>query len=523
MNIKSSIFFVTILLNLSCSSTNKVKEIKPYASASAVDLTGTRFIKLNPDGSLLYIPDEKGNTIPDFSSVGYYSGERDIPSVKVVKTLHATGTDADHLNIQNAIDEVSKKEADKNGFKGAILLKKGLYKVSSSLRIQSAGIVLRGEGDNENGTKILFTATKQLPLLVAAGTGSIKEISGTSVKITDAFVAVGSTAFTVSSTKSFNTGDRIILYRPATDQWIDDLKMNQIVERQGTKQWQAKEYNLMFERVITKIEGNKVFINNPVVMEMEPKYGGGEIYKYEFDGRINNVGIENIFLESAYTNDTDEAHGWDAISFNKIENSWIQNVTAKYFGYSCVNLGRDAKNISVLNSNCFDHKSQITGGRRYSFNNDGQLNLFMNCNATDGRHDFVTGAKVNGPNVFVNCTAKRTHADIGPHHRWSSGTLYDNIVTDGDINVQDRGQMGSGHGWVGITQILWNCTVRKAAVQVPYVNGMNYAIGVKGERALGHFKDRPQGYWEAHNQTVQPVSLYLAQLQDRKKKMLKKQ
>ncbi len=42
--------------------------------------------------------------------------------------------------------------------------------------------------------------------------------------------------------------------------------MDQIEESGGTKQWQAKEYDLQFERVITKIEGNKIFIDNPVVM-----------------------------------------------------------------------------------------------------------------------------------------------------------------------------------------------------------------------------------------------------------------
>jgi hypothetical protein len=160
----------------------------------------------------------------------------------------------------------------------------------------------------------------------------------------------------------------------------------------------------------------------------------------------------------------------------------------------------------------------ITGSRRYSFNNDGQQNLFMDCHATDGRHDYVTGAKVCGPNVFYNCTAKRTHADIGPHHRWSTGTLYDNINTDGEINIQDRGNYGSGHGWVGVTQILWNCTAKTATVQSPYVNGKNYSIGLKGSKAPGRFKDRPDGVWEGQNEDgLQPKSLYMAQLQARKK------
>jgi hypothetical protein len=176
-----------------------------------------------------------------------------------------------------------------------------------------------------------------------------------------------------------------------------------------------------------------------------------------------------------------------------------------------------AKNISVVDCSCSEHKSIITGGRRYSFCNEGQQNLFIGCSAADGRHDYVTQARTCGPNVFYNCTAIRTHADIGPHHRWSSGTLYDNIVTDGQINIQDRGNYGSGHGWVGVTQVLWNCSAKTATVQSPWVNGKNYCIGLKGQKSPGRFKDRPDGEWEGQNREgLQPQSLYMAQLKARK-------
>lgn len=477
----------------------------------------SRFIKVNADGTLKYIPDEKGNIIPDFSRVGYYNGDKEIPTVPVVKTISPSGNAM--AEIQAAIDELSKSAPAKNGFRGAILLKKGTYKIPGEIKIAASGIVLRGEGDTEKGTRLIAQTKNKVALISVAGTGSIKEVNGTRVKITDPYVPVGAFSFKVTDAKTFKKGDRIILHRPGTKEWISDLKMDQIVERQGTKQWQPQEYNLHFERVVAKVEGNTVFIDNPVVMPLEAKYGGGEIFKYTYDGRLSEVGIENIYFESEYEKDTSENHAWDAVSFNKIENGWVRNVTAKYFAYSCVNLANGAKNISVLNSNCFEHKSIITGGRRYSFNNDGQQNLFMNCHATDGRHDFVTGARVHGPNVFVNCTAKRTHADIGPHHRWAMGTLYDNITTDGEINVQDRGQMGSGHGWSGITQVLWNCTVKSAAVQNPYgVSGNNYSIGTKGKKVPGHFKDRPEGIWEGLNEEgLEPGSLYMAQVRERRK------
>ena len=97
----------------------------------------------------------------------------------------------------------------------------------------------------------------------------------------------------------------------------------------------------------------------------------------------------------------------------------------------------------------------------------------------------------------------------------------DNVITDGEINVQDRGKMGSGHGWAGVTQVLWNCRVRKAAVQSPWTSGKNYSIGTKGEHGPGHFPDRPDGEWEGENETnVFPRSLYIAQLMARQNQNL---
>jgi hypothetical protein len=478
----------------------------------------SRFVKQNKDGSLQYTADDRGNIIPDFSRVGYYAGDRELPDVRVIKTVSPSGSDNDETAIQAAIDEVSTLPLDRDGFRGTILLKKGVYKIPGNIRIEKSGVVLRGEGDEAGGTRLIATAKKKLSLISVAGRGAIKEIPGSRVKVTDVLVPTGAWSVNVSSSSAFSKGDKVIVFRPGTEQWIKDLKMDQIEARQGTKQWQSKEYNLSFERIITKIEGDRIFFDNPIVMELETKYGGAEVFKYSFDGRINHVGVENLYCESEFESDTAENHAWDAISFNRVENGWVRNITARYFANSAVTLGDAARNITVLDGNCFEAKSVITGSRRYSFNNNGQLNLFMNCHATDGRHDFVTGARTLGPNVFVNCSAKRTHADIGPHHRWSAGTLYDNISTDGEINIQDRGNYGSGHGWTGVTQITWNCTVKRAAVQSPWVSGKNYCIGLQGEKYDGRFKGRMDAEWEGQNkQGLLPASLYISQLKARKK------
>ncbi|WP_345954567.1 DUF4955 domain-containing protein [Mucilaginibacter sp. PAMB04168] len=501
---------------------------RPALSLSLISLSFTAYhqalvdadlVRLQKDGSLQYKADAKGNTLPDFSNVGYHSGEKEWPNVQVVKTISPAAEGSSEQIIQDAINEVSARAPDANGYRGAVLLKKGKYLVPGTIRITTGGIVIRGEGNTANGTCIVATGKGQRTLLQVSGDGRLQEIAGSRTDITDAFVPVGAHSFNVKAAGLFKPGDKVVIYRPGTQTWISDLQMDRIDAREGTLQWQPKEFNLEFERTITAVNGNKVVVDAPVVMQMEAKYGGGQLFKYNFAGRIAEVGIEDIYFESEYAGDNDEDHGWRAVAFSKAENCWVNHVTSRYFGYSCVDINNSSKNITVTNSKCLDAKSQITGGRRYSFVIDGQLNLVTNCETTEGRHDYVTGARVCGPNVFYHCKARRTHADIGPHQRWAAGTLYDNIDTDGEINVQDRGNYGTGHGWSGVTQVLWNCKVQSAAVQNPWVSGTNYAIGVAGKQAPGRFANRNQAVWESKDQPVNPPSLYEAQL---KARLLKK-
>jgi hypothetical protein len=480
------------------------------------EIWNSKHIKVKTNGQLEYIPDSLGNTFPDFSGVGYKGNKKSLPVVPVIKTIEATGEN-DQERIQSAIDEVSKMPAARNGFRGAILLKKGTYKIPGTIRIRTSGIILRGEG---NETKLIATGKGQRNLISVGGSGDLKETEGSRQKITDVYVPVGAKSFSVINTNGLKAGDSIIVYRPATQKWIDDIKMNEIDRRDSTiRQWDPAEYGLHFERVITRVEKNKVFIDQPVVMAMQDQYSGGEIYRYTFPGRIWNVAVEDILCESEYNANEDEDHGWVGVFFNKVINGWVTKVTARYFGYSCVNLGYQCRNVTVTDCQYLEPKSQITGSRRYSFNNDGQLNLFMNCFASEGRHDYVTGARVCGPNVFFNCKSEKAKADIGPHHRWAAGTLFDNIITDGEINIQDRGNWGTGHGWAGVNQFVWNCTVGRAAIQNPWASGKNYVIGLKGNKYEGRLQGRPDAEWEGQNrQGLTPSSLYLAQLEMSKKK-----
>lgn len=252
---------------------------------------------------------------------------------------------------------------------------------------------------------ILETATIRTDLLCFAGHGEMRHDSTSAVAINEDFVPTGRNYVLLAEASSFQPGDSVLIYRPGTEKWVHDLKMDQIVERNGTRQWKPSEYDLYFERIITSISANRVTFDNLVLLQMTKEYGGGFVMKYHYLGRIRNCGVENLRMESTFTNDTDENHGWTAINFSNVEQAWARNVVAQYFGYSCVFIDKDSRNISVLDSKCLDGKSQVTGGRRYSFNCNGQLNLFKNCYTTEVRHDYVTGAKTLGPMYILNASS----------------------------------------------------------------------------------------------------------------------
>jgi hypothetical protein len=128
-------------------------------------------VEMSKKGKLTYKPDEKGNQLPDFSSVGCYENSKALPLVPVVTTLLPSAND--QLTIQNAIDELSARPLNKDGFRGAILLKSGDYKIPGTIRIAASGIILRGEGER---TRIIATGKGQRNLISVSGVGSLKEI-----------------------------------------------------------------------------------------------------------------------------------------------------------------------------------------------------------------------------------------------------------------------------------------------------------------------------------------------------------
>lgn len=148
-----------------------------------------------------------------------------------------------------------------------------------------------------------------------------------------------------------------------------------------------------------------------------------------------------------------------------------------------------------------------------AFSLRGQQTLVSNCSATGGSfHSFMTQSLVAGPNAFVRCSATGAKVDAESHQRWATGTLYDNVESPA-ISIQNRNNLGSGHGWSGANFVLWNCRARTYLVQNP-PTAHNWAIGCTG--SIGKPLVRGfHGIYLSAGRPVLPVSLYDQQLSER--------
>ncbi|MDP6039681.1 MAG: hypothetical protein QGG64_14115 [Candidatus Latescibacteria bacterium] len=495
-------------------------------TVKAGELNTSKLVYPGEDGKLVYTPDEECNVIPDFSHCGYMGGGVALPDVPVVMAVEPLAEGDDTERLQAAIDEVSERAVDGNGFRGTLLLKRGEYRVGGTLEVRASGVVLCGEGDGEDGTILIATGQGKRTLIEFEGRGrNPREVKGTRQAIADDYVPVGARTFEIADASGFAARDQVVVHRPSTAEWISAIGMDRIeMPKPTVVQWKPGTYDFHFDRIVTAVGGNQITIDAPMGNAIEREFGGGSIYKYEFPGRIEQVGIENLRGVSEFDASEkdrrredefiDEDHAWNFVVFSKVKNAWARNVTSVHFGYACVTIGSQAKWMTVQDCQCLDPVSMITGSRRYSFPIHGQLSLVQRCYTRRGRHDYVLHARVPGPNAFVDCVADIAHSDTGPHHRWSICTLFDNVIVNGNaINVQDRQSSGTGHGWAGAQKVLWNCEAESFIVQKPPTS-QNYAIGCIGKKREGKHK-REDAYWESHGEKVTPRSLYLKQLEDR--------
>ena len=500
-----------------------------FSRAQAQDLSpSTSRVHAGIDGRLAYVADEQGNTIHDASHAGYRGGGVAIPTLPVRETVWPVNGD-NTAHVQAAIDRVSSRMPDAGGFRGAVLLRAGYYRMATPLRILASGVVLRGEGMGDTGTILVGTGSGQATLVLIGGASGVTTRDDTRQLVTDDYVPVGARSFRVASTAGFRRGDTVVVRRIGNQEWIDAVGMN--LDTPGGR-W--RPFNIEWDRVVADVQGNTITVDAPITCAIEKRWGGGDVVKYEDPGRIDTAGVENLRAVSEFDPTkrsteygnmdrpnyvaeeyyADEDHYRNFIVFDNVRNGWVRNATALHFVNSMVGTQRGSKWITVQDCVSREPVSRRMGARRFTFALRGQLALVQRCHSDKGRHSFMTGQPSGSGNVFLDCRATSPFSSSEPHEQWASGTLYDNVQAP----LTARFWKNITIGWAGANTVFWNCEGDFLVQKPP--TAQNYSFGHIGVNAVVFnipLQDttKENGHIESLDRHVTPRSLYLTQLRER--------
>lgn len=487
---KISLFFFAVFLFTS----------ECYSQALYPDL------KKNESG-IEYLSDAEGNTIPDFSYSGYALSNKPIPDIPAKITVAAVDGDAT-ARIQQAIDYVSGLKPDRNGFRGAVLLEKGVYKLQGSLYLKTSGVVLRGSGASDDGTILLGTGIRREAIIRILGSDDL-QIEDT-IQIAENHIPLGSTSISAGGEK-IKRGDQLILRKYLTQDWMDTLKMNNFGGETGWIGWKTVDWTIDWDRTVVDVSNNRIALDAPLTMELSPKKDSLELLRYTWPGRIQEVGVENLKISSTYHKDNpkDELHRWLGISVENAKNVWVRQLHFEHLAGGAVHILKSASQVTVEDCLSLNPVSEIAAFRRHSFYTEGQKNLFQRCYSEYGYHDFAVGGYgTTGPNAFVQCQAYMPYSFSGAIGSWATGVLFDIVTIDGQaLSLRNQGQLARGSGWTAANSVVWESSASMMEVASP-PTAQNWAFGVWGQFS-------GNGHWKEVNSHISPRSLFYAQLKKR--------
>ncbi|MBN2451956.1 MAG: hypothetical protein JXR77_16335 [Lentisphaeria bacterium] len=506
----------------------------------------SRLVRTGPDGRLIYDMDEDGNRIVDFSYAGYRGGGVRIPDVPVVATLdpQPDGGD-DTARIQAAVDRVGALPVQADGFRGALLLRRGKYTVSRTIHLRHGGVVVRGEGAGFGGTWIYHRLLDPIPDPTPAqyihwpqvekgmaptflSSGGQAPLTRKIAEVLDPLLPAGSRRLRLDRTAGLAVGDEILVLCTHTGKWVDALGL--------AKLWKPREFTLRFPRTVAEIhpDSREIVLNVPLTSRIDREGGlaAAEVHEIEEERRLERLGIEDILCLSAYDRSRTDPHGFFnhehhanyVFRFSNARDGWMRRCVGFFYSCGMVSTG-GSQHLTIEDCAMIDGVSGDTprthvGSRKYYFNAQGEMLLFQRCYGRHARHAFIGNGPVGGA-VWLDCLSERDHLKNEWHQRWGHGHLFDNLLCEAQIGMAGN---PSSHGQKAAFAVAWNNLIdnRRTYEVDLYVNRLgglfqNYAIGniLRGSRRIGHDALGEVGLVESDGRFVEPRSLYLAQLRDR--------
>jgi hypothetical protein len=481
----------------------------------------THWVRVEKRGHLVYATTPQGDRIADFSSAGYEGGGVALPHVTARRTVTPSGGD-DTDAIQTAIDAVSALPLE-GGFRGAVELAAGTFHCAHTLSITASGVVLRGAGDGEHGTTIEMTGAPHLALRLA-GRLEVKDL-GAATTITDAYVPSGATTFHVADGAQFHPGDTLLIAKPVTPSWVHFMGMDDMHRNGRAEHWVSVSH-LDVRRRIAAVSGNRITLQVPLMDSYDTRFfdgGHATVAKIEVSGQLTQAGVEDLRIVAPEQKIALGHAEFSGMAIENVADGWVRSVAFEETTNG-VRINAGSERITFVKCSIVQHVPVTSAAKPADFACNGSQILFDRCTGSgDNTFYIVTQDRQQGPVVALDCRFLG-NGHIEPHQRWSTGLLIDNCdVPDGGIDMMNRCEMGSGHGWAIGWSVVWNSTARSFAMNTP-PGSMIWSIGNRGEQTDPPFPLFDGGpprarlapaTIESAGAPVKPRSLYLAQLRER--------
>lgn len=517
----------------------------------------------NPDAALGYVAyNRQGDRIMDFSMVGWNEGNTDLPDPNsqvpiIMRLVPRPGSDSnadtgdDTDRIQAAIDKVTKQTSASvlnmtTTPTGALVLARGVYKITKPLNIRGSGILFRG--DPAGGSRIVCNWDPTGPRYAIVVEGELDEmLDDTRTPVMADYTPVGSFFLALDPSYFQDTGlavgDKVVVTRIGNDRWVEDIGMDDFdTDKKGVKPWKKMQGRMYRTIKSLNAQTGIVQLDAPLPISIVRRYGGGWVTKY-VDNKLRAVGIQ--FLDMVFpgnfgrtTDDMLDEKGRGsqdyrfayeifsnyALRIDNAQHVYVSHVTSALF-HNFVSVGTDAHHLT-FDSVVHSYPDDMLSGQS-AFQLSGQLVLIRNSLSQGSFHFFVDINHVMGPNVVHRAQAINVAkpyqpmpldfapGEVGPHMKFCTGMLFDQVVTDGPILIVNRGSMGSGQGFSGANSVVWNSRAREGILTHRARGFQNFVIGSEDLDGDDRMPWASHGWKEHLGAEVLPGSLYLRQLADR--------
>lgn len=513
--------------------------------------------------------DVAGRALPDFSWAGYHHGELrppygQAPVVALVPKGLGDGLKDATGDIQAAIDSACARSGG-----GAVFIPSGIYRLSfppgqqAALRVPCSGVALRGAGRAATRlylASVVGAAGKAVIRL--GGSGSVRDSAQTRSFLLDRDELLPTRVLRIAATNELKVGGEVAVRQDLTPAFRAEHRMDDAHTHEGDFWPSDLDPGRLYVRRIAALQtvGGRTYVtlDQPTRLAMRTR---DRARIYALPNMVRESGIEELSIgmaesplglagrdaEQAASNAGTMGHqvsGSKAVLIDYAVDVWLYRVDSfrpqgnqlSHVASHGVALALGTARSTVEDCRFAEPAYRGAGGNGYLFVVAGQDHLFVDTQATGGRHNYLLNSGVASGNVFWHAQSDSSVYASDSHQYLSHQNLYDGLRQRGSwLQAVNRGNSSGRAGFTATEQVFWGtrstelpARASSCAIETGQF-GHGYVVGTSGRDDVCRGV-RSQAYWSTIDQdedtpdwvegvgrarTLLPASLYLDQRKKR--------